>query len=734
MIKNFKPRLYQETILATASLKNTLVVLPTGLGKTNIFIMLAAQRLKQYPKSKILLVGPTKPLIDQYSLAFGKFFDLDEKDMAIFTGAIAPEERKKVWEKSKIIFSTPQSIENDIISKRISLENVSLLGIDEAHRAVSNYSYVWVAKQYNTQAKFPLIIGLTASPGSEMEKITEVCKNLFIEEIEVRTETDPDVSPYVQETEINWVEVELTKELKQIKRLLEEISKERLQKLKNWGILQKNLRYINKMDLLLMQTDLHKQATQERNNFTLWHSISLVAEIIKIQHALELLETQGISQLSLYLKKLKSQSITTKIKAVKNLVIDVNFKSAFILTERLINQKIEHPKLKKLSEITAEELSTGKKILIFTQYRHSASKIAEELNKIKSAKANIFVGQLKKENTGLSQKEQKQILDDFRADKFNILVATSIAEEGLDIPKVDLVIFYEPIPSAIRHIQRSGRTGRHKKGKVIILLTKDTRDIAFRWSAHHKQKKMYNIINKLKDKINSPLLRREQSTIKEFIPKSDVLVFADHRERNSAITKILIEKGIEIKLDQLKTADYLCSSRVAIELKSIPDFVNSIIDGRLLEQLKQLKENFDIPIIILQGEEDIYSVRKVHPAAIQGMLATIAVSYNIPLLQTKDEKETASLIYTIARREQETNKGAFTPHSNKKAFSLKEQQEYIVSSLPDIGMTLAKPLLKKFKTIKNLVNAKASKLTEVEKIGKIKAKKIRDVLDTEYED
>ena len=201
MIKNFKPRLYQETILATASLKNTLVVLPTGLGKTNIFLMLAAQRLKQYPKSKILLVGPTKPLIDQYSMAFEKYFDIDEKDMTIFTGATPPKDRSKLWEKSKIIFSTPQSIENDLISKRINLETVSLLGIDEAHRAVSNYSYVWVTKQYNNQARFPLIIGLTASPGSEMEKITEVCNNLFIEEIEVRTETDPDVSPYVQETE-----------------------------------------------------------------------------------------------------------------------------------------------------------------------------------------------------------------------------------------------------------------------------------------------------------------------------------------------------------------------------------------------------------------------------------------------------------------------------------------------------------------------------------------------------
>ena len=104
MIKNFKPRLYQETILATASLKNTLVVLPTGLGKTNIFLMLAAQRLKQYPKSKILLVGPTKPLIDQYFLAFENYFEIEKEEMAIFTGATAPEERKELYKVKVTVF------------------------------------------------------------------------------------------------------------------------------------------------------------------------------------------------------------------------------------------------------------------------------------------------------------------------------------------------------------------------------------------------------------------------------------------------------------------------------------------------------------------------------------------------------------------------------------------------------------------------------------------------------
>jgi len=185
MIKNFEPRLYQETILATAAKKNTLVVLPTGMGKTNIFLMLAAHRLNLYPDSKILLLGPTRPLIDQYYETFRKNFEIDEKDMAIFTGFVSPEKRKELWKKSKIVFSTPQGLENDIISERINLEEVSLLGFDEAHRAVGEYAYVFVAKQYEKKAKFPKIIALTASPGSDVEKITEVCKNLHIEAVEM---------------------------------------------------------------------------------------------------------------------------------------------------------------------------------------------------------------------------------------------------------------------------------------------------------------------------------------------------------------------------------------------------------------------------------------------------------------------------------------------------------------------------------------------------------------------
>ncbi len=734
MIKNFTPRLYQQTILNTAVNHNTLVVLPTGMGKTNIFLMLAAQRLRQYPNSKILFIGPTRPLIDQYKLVFLKHFEIDENKIATFTGFVSPEKRAELWKDAKVIFSTPQGLENDIISGRINLEDVSLLGVDEAHRAVGDYAYVFVAKQYNKLAKFPRILALTASPGSELSKIEEVCKNLFIEDIEVRTTESEDVKPYIQEIKIDFVNLELPPIFKEIKNDLNKFLKERLEKLKKWGVLRRtDLRYVNKKDLLNIQAQLRGRLASGEKDFVMWNSISLLAEIMKIYHGLELLETQGIVPLYKYLDRLHKESFSTKVKAVKNIVKDINFKSALFKTEKLYNEKVEHPKLIELQKIIDKEYKQNKdiKIIVFNQYRDNAKDIEEKLNKIEGIKARIFVGQLKKEETGLSQKEQKKILDEFRENKFNVLVATSIGEEGLDIPKVDLVIFYEPIPSAIRTVQRRGRTGRLEKGRVIILMTKNTRDEAYRWSAFHKERKMYKHLLNLKKKLN--IQYNVQPTLTTYIPKEDKLkVFADYREKGSGVIRELVDLGFNVLMEKIDAADYLVSSRCGIEFKTVQDFVDSIIDGRLLEQIKLLKQNYERPLIIIEGVEDIFSVRNVHANSIRGMLATIAVSYGIPILQTKNPKETAALINIIAKREQEETDKGFSLHGEKKPLTLKEQQEYIVSSFPGVGAKLSKPLLRKFKTIKKIVNAKKEKLEKVEKIGPKKADDIRKVLDSGY--
>ncbi|MAH33367.1 hypothetical protein CL615_03165 [archaeon] len=734
-IQNFTPRLYQETIMASCAKSNCLIILPTGLGKTKTAILAAAQRLNSYPKSKILFLTVTKPLAEQICNEVKECIDIDEGKIVLFTGTVSPKKREELWKNAVVIVSTPQCVENDIINNRINLEEVSLIIADEAHNAVKNYSYTWVTKQYHKKSKYPRIIGLTASPGSDLEKIQEVCKNLYIEEIEIRTDNDPDVKPYVHEIDIKWIEVELSPMFLEIKKYLQGFLNDRLEKLKKWGVLRRtDLKYVSKTDLLRLQAELRGKASSSGKNFVIWTAISVLAEIMKVSHGLELLETQGVIPLYRYMERLQQDSANTKVKAVKNIVKDLNFRSAFIKTAKLYEGSVEHPKLIELQKIIEKEIKEkDKKIIVFNQYRDSANDIVSKLNKIEDVNAKLFVGQLKKGETGLSQKEQKAVLDDFREGMFNILVATSIAEQGLDIPAVDTVIFFEPIPSAIRQIQRRGRTGRHGEGKVIVLMTKNTMDEGYRWSAHHKEKRMYRNLESLKSKMGFFLNSNKDEKITKFVKEDKIKIFADFREKGSGVIKELIEQDVEIKLEALPNADYILSSRVGVEVKTTEDFVQSIIDGRLLQQIKNLRNNFEKPLLIIEGTEDIYSIRNVHANAIRGMLAAIAISYGIPLLYTKNFKDTALLLNVIAKREQDGTGKDFSLHPQKKAFSIKEQQEYIVSALPGVGMALARPLLKHFKSVKNVINAEQKELEKVEKIGKKKAERIKEILDREYQ-
>ncbi len=734
-IRNFTPRLYQETIMDSCAKGNCLVILPTGLGKTKTAIMAAVHRLNAFPNSKILFLTVTKPLAEQIYNDVKECTDMEENKIALFTGYVSPEKRQELWKNSVITVSTPQCIENDIINNRIDLENVSLMIADEAHNAVKDYSYTWVAKQYHKKSRWPRIIGLTASPGSDLERIQEVCKNLYIEEIEIRTDKDPDVSPYVHEIDIDWVAVNLPPVFIEAKKYLQQFLKERLEKLKEWGVLKRaNLDYVNKTELLALQAELRGRASTGEKDFVLWNSISVLAEIMKVSHGLELLETQGIIPLHLYMERLNNDAPATKVKAVKSVVKDLNFRSAFVKVSKLYEDKVEHPKLVELQKIAEKEINENNdsKIIVFNQYRDNAVDIVEKLNKINNIRAKLFVGQLKKNETGLTQKEQKAVLDEFREGKFNVLVATSIGEQGLDIPQVDTVIFYEPIPSAIRHIQRRGRTGRHGEGKVIILMAKNTMDEGYRWSAHHKEKRMYRNLEGLKDKLTL-LMNKKEEKITTYIKDDRVKVFADYREKGSGVIKELIEMDVELKLDALPNADYILSSRVGVEFKTVEDFVQSIIDGRLLDQIRNLRNNFERPLLVIEGIEDIYSVRNVHANAIRGMLAAITVGYGIPILYTKNLKDTAMLFSIIAKREQEETSRDFSLHPEKKNLSIKEQQEYVISSLPGIGINLAKPLLKYFKSIRNVMNAEQKELEKVENIGEKKAGKIREIVDREYQ-
>ena len=205
-----------------------------------------------------------------------------------------------------------------------------------------------------------------------------------------------------------------------------------------------------------------------------------------------------------------------------------------------------------------------------------------------------------------------------------------------------------------------------------------------------------------------------------------IKVFADVREKYSGVVTALYDEGALIELKALAIGDFLCSSRVAVEVKRAADFVNSIVDGRLLQQLKGLKENFERPVLIIEGSQelDLYSIRNVHPNAIRGMLATIAVSYGLPILYSKNPKDTAGLIMAIAKREKEASAPEPALHSQKPA-TLAQKQEYVIAALPGIELKLSRSLLQKLGSVKDVINATEEQLQKVELIGPKKRQKLK---------
>ncbi len=505
-LTNIKPRKYQSEIYEKCKDKNCLVVLPTGIGKTLIALMLAINRQKAFPGSKILFLAPTRPLAQQHLEYFQKNLPDLFADLQLFTGKIDAPNRKKIWQTADIIFSTPQCIGNDLKKRLYDLSEVSLLIEDECHRCLKNYAYTYVAQEYHSQAKNQRVLGLTASPGAEKKIVEQIAKNLNIETIELRTRESEDVKEYLQELKFDAIRVDFPEELDKIRQLLNVIYIKKIEELKN-----RKLLFGPPMKKVLLETQsrIMKAITSGNKHFNLLMGASACSQAIKVEHAMELIETQTVSSAYEYFHELFNQAKENKSKAVVNLVKQPEFNQAFIMINELIAKKIEHPKLKKAREILQKMIleNPKSKAIVFTQFRSTAAKICKELNEIKGINANVFVGQAIKKNkageeSGLNQKEQNQMINNFKEGLVNVLCATSIGEEGLDIPEVNAVIFYEPIPSAVRKIQRAGRTARLMKGNLIILITLGTRDEAYYYAAISREKKMYSAIKSVKDNLD----------------------------------------------------------------------------------------------------------------------------------------------------------------------------------------------------------------------------------------
>lgn len=489
---NLQPREYQKKIIESIQVNgNTLVVLPTGLGKT-----LIALSLMEKTSGKCVFLTPTKPLARQHNQTIIDVLGEVAEGSVLVTGESPPKKRAELY-KNKIISSTPQTIRNDIRKGIFPETLVSLAVFDEAHRAVGEYAYVDIAKSLPMETK---IIALTASPGGDRSKIKEVLTNLRISNIEVKGPTDPDILPYMKKMDYKWIPVELEGQYAEARNILSEYIKKQVEMLRKMGI---RPQIISKRAFLALRPQILKIKHPMK-----YRLIYLYTCLLHALHLQELLETQGKVPVYKYLEKLsKSESKSAK-------TVSTSPEAKKILS--LLGSVEDHPKMKMLSSLVSS--LTGKKLIIFVQYRDQITQIVSVLEK-QGHGARPFMG--KRES--FTKKMQEQTMDSFRKGEFDILVASSIGEEGLDIPEVDSVIFYEPIPSEIRSIQRRGRAGRFKEGSVYVLMTKSSRDEYYYWASKKREKKMKEVLLSFQEKFRAgeslqPKKKRSgQNTITEFM-------------------------------------------------------------------------------------------------------------------------------------------------------------------------------------------------------------------------
>jgi len=213
-------------------------------------------------------------------------------------------------------------------------------------------------------------------------------------------------------------------------------------------------------------------------------------------------------------------------------------------------------------------------------------------------------------------------------------------------------------------------------------------------------------------------------------------IIVDHRERKSLVIEELEDLGVTCEIKHLPLADYLISKDVAVERKTVSDFVSSMINKRLIRQLTDMKLHFKKPILLVEGvaEEDIYhpsSHPRINENAIRGMLLSTALDLEVPIIFTDDAEDTAKYLQLLLKRQGKPDK-VYGLSVKRKAHSLKDQQQILVESFPGVGPNLAKSLLKYFKSIKSLFEADIKSLIKVEKVGKKKAALIKKIIDSRY--
>ncbi|GGO02875.1 DEAD/DEAH box helicase [Haloarcula pellucida] len=793
-------RRYQVELADTADDRHALVCLPTGLGKTTVSLLVTARRLHGVGGTALLL-APTKPLVQQHAEFYREALTVPDDEIVVFTGEVRPDDRAELFERARVVIATPQVVENDLVGNRIDLSSVTHCTFDECHRATGDYAYNYIADRYHADADDPLVTAMSASPGDDEEAILEVCENLGLSEVTVMTEDDADVAEYTHDTSVEWKRIELPDVVIEIRDAINEVVADRLAQLKDLGVTNKSSPDLSEREIQGMQAELRKLMDNDQSEG--YQGMSLLAEIRKLRTAVTYVETQSVESLRRYFERLKEAARSSGAsKADQRLVSEPKIREAM---RKAAAYDDLHPKFRQTRMLLAETLGieNGERVIVFTESRDTAETLVNFLSDHFSTQK--FVGQSDTDGSeGMTQTEQQETLDRFRNGEFEVLVSTSVAEEGLDVPEVDLVMFYEPVPTAIRAIQRKGRTGRQAEGRVVVLLAEDTRDEAYFWKARNDQKRMKRELQNLKSVAGDLEAELDQTGLDEYenpdgddagsetgpesegspapveteddgaqsAPDDDgqagldafagedvaeeagtdadelegavatadgdeetIEIVADQRELDSTIARDLSTRdGVETRLETLAVGDYVLSDRVVVERKTVADFMDTLTGGdrSMFEQVGDATRHYARPVVVVEGE-DLYGARNVHHKAINGALASLAVDFGASVMRTADEAETADLLEVIAGREQDEGDREVSVHGEKQSKTLAEQQEYVVTSVAEVGPVTARNLLAHFGSVEAVMTAGHDDLLDVAGIGEVTATRIRDVVSGEYD-
>jgi ATP-dependent DNA helicase MPH1 len=482
---------YQYTIVRNALFNNLLVALPTGLGKTFIAATVMLNYFRWTKNAQIIFVAPTKPLVAQQVDACFNIVGLPRSATTMLTGEQVPALRVEEWETKRVFFMTPQTLLNDLSTGIADPKKIVLLVVDEAHRATGEYAYVKVVqfiRRFNTSFR---ILALTATPGSTVEAVQEVIDALEIAKVEIRTEDSIDIREFVHQRHIDQVLLDPSDEIIEVKELLSKA----LQPLVN--LLCSQNAHWNKDPMALTAYGLIKAKKAwfmsdagRRANYGIKGMMnSLFTVLASIAHAIKLLNFHGIGPFYATVQdfRLETEDGNKGGKYKAQIVQSPHFKKMMDKLQFWLSKPdfVSHPKTTYLCDtILNHFLDAGDgsladdappsdtRVIVFSEYRESAEDIARALNRhAPLIKASVFVGQAdSKRSEGMNQAKQLETIQKFKTGQFNVIVATSIGEEGLDIGQVDLIVCYDASGSPIRMLQRMGRTGRKRAGNIVLLL------------------------------------------------------------------------------------------------------------------------------------------------------------------------------------------------------------------------------------------------------------------------